>query len=79
LWSRSYPLLHKGGKKGFPPRGDFVEEILKAKLGRRSRPDWRGWITLVWVIVWGWAYGTMAFHARAPQVLAWLRSWTAGH
>jgi hypothetical protein len=56
-----------------------VEEILKAELGRRSRPDWRGWITLVWVIVWGWAYGTMAIHARATQVLAWLRSWTAGH
>ena len=44
----------------------------------RSRPDWRGWIALAWVIGWGWAYGIMAFHARAPQVLAWLRRWTAG-
>jgi hypothetical protein len=48
-------------------------------LRDRSRPDWRGWIALIWVIVWGWAYAIMAFHARAPQVLAWLRSWTAGH
>jgi hypothetical protein len=56
-----------------------MHEISKGKLGHFSRPDWRAWIALVWVIVWGWAYGTMAFQARAPQALAWLRTLTAGH
>ncbi len=56
-----------------------MQEISNAKLGHLSRVDWRGWITVVWVVVWGWAYGTMALEARAPQVLAWLRSWSAGH
>ncbi len=56
-----------------------MQEISTAELDHRSRPDWRGWIALVWVIVWGWAYATMAFQARAPQVLTWLRTWTAGH
>jgi hypothetical protein len=36
--------------------------------------DWRGWIALVWALWWGWSYSVMAFHARAPQVLAWLRT-----
>jgi hypothetical protein len=40
----------------------------------RWRLDWRGWIVLAWVLWWGWAYGVMAIHARAPQVLAWLRT-----
>jgi hypothetical protein len=53
-----------------------VQEI--SRLGHRSPPDWRGWITLVWVLVWGWAYATMAYHARAPLVLAWLKTWMAG-
>jgi hypothetical protein len=51
-----------------------VQEIPRSNLGARRRPDWRGWIALIWVIVWGWAYGTMAFQARAPQALAWLRT-----
>ena len=69
------------GSDGASPSqgGKSVHEISKTKLGHHSRPDWRGWIALVWVIVWGWAYGTMAFQARAPQVLAWLRTWSAGH
>jgi hypothetical protein len=38
------------------------------------RVDWRGWITLAWVLWWGWAYAAMALHARGPQVLAWVRA-----
>jgi hypothetical protein len=41
---------------------------------RRNRPDWRGWIALAWVLVWGWAYALMAIQARAPQVVSWFRS-----
>jgi hypothetical protein len=41
---------------------------------RRIRTDWRGWIALTWAIGWGWAYALMAIQARAPQVLAWIRS-----
>ena len=42
-----------------------------------DRPDWRGWIGLAWVLVWGWAYALMAIEARSPQALAWFRSWMA--
>ena len=44
-----------------------------------GQPDWRGWITLVWVLWWAWAYGIMAIQARAPLVSAWVRSWASGH
>lgn len=43
------------------------------------RADWRGWIALTWVLVWGWAYAAMAIQARAPQVVSWIRSVTTGH
>jgi len=42
-------------------------------------PDWRAWIALAWALGWGWAYVIMVGHARAPQVLTWLRAWRAGH
>ena len=45
---------------------------------QRNRPDWRGWIAVVWVLVWGWAYAVMAVQARAPQVVSWFQSLTAG-
>ena len=44
------------------------------KLPDRWRLDWRGWITVAWVLGWGWAYAVMAIHARGPQVMAWLRA-----
>jgi hypothetical protein len=56
------------------PRGNSVQELSKVEPRHRPRPDWRGWIALVWVIGWGWAYGTMVFQARAPQLLTWLRA-----
>jgi CHASE2 domain-containing sensor protein len=42
----------------------------------RTRPDWRGWIALAWVLAWGCVYALMAIQARAPQVLAWFQSST---
>jgi hypothetical protein len=36
--------------------------------------DWRGWITLAWVLGCGWAYAVMAVRARGPLVLGWLRA-----
>jgi hypothetical protein len=39
----------------------------------RFGPDWRAWLALMWALGWGWAYVIMVFHARAPQVSAWLR------
>ncbi len=39
----------------------------------RARPDWRGWLALSWAVAWGSAYAVTAFHARAPQVIGWLR------
>jgi hypothetical protein len=44
-----------------------------------NRLDWRGWIALVWVLVWGWVYALMAIQARAPQLLAWIRTLTTRH
>ena len=38
-----------------------------------SRTDWRGWLALAWVVLWGSAYAVMAIQARAPQVVQWLR------
>jgi hypothetical protein len=44
----------------------------------RVRVDWRGWIGLIWVLWWAWAYALMAIQAKSPQVLAWFRSLTSG-
>ncbi len=40
----------------------------------RWRQDWRSWITLAWVLCWGWAYAAMVASARGAQVIAWLNS-----
>jgi hypothetical protein len=40
----------------------------------RPRLDWRGWIAVAWVLIWGWSYALMAIQARAPQVLDWMRT-----
>ncbi len=48
-------------------------------LVSRAQLDWRGWIALIWVLWWAWAYGLMVLQARAPQILAWIRSVAAGH
>jgi hypothetical protein len=45
----------------------------------RPRPDWRGWIVLTWVLIWGWAYALMAIEAKAPRVLTWIRSSRPGN
>jgi hypothetical protein len=37
----------------------------------RSRPDWRGWIALTWVVFWGSAYALTVIHARCPRLLSW--------
>jgi hypothetical protein len=59
----SRQLRHEtGGNRPFDPRSSS------------SRPDWRGWIALAWVVVWGWAYALMAIQARSPQVLEWIRA-----
>ena len=44
------------------------------RLSDRTRPDWRGWVALAWVVFWGWAYALMAIQARSPQVLEWFRT-----
>jgi hypothetical protein len=40
---------------------------------RYTRVDWRGWIALAWVVFWGWAYILMAFQARSPQIVHWIK------
>jgi hypothetical protein len=42
--------------------------------GPETRPDWRGWTGLAWVVFWGCAYALMVIQARSPQVLQWFRS-----
>jgi hypothetical protein len=37
-----------------------------------ARPDWRGWVALAWVVVWGSAYALIAIQARAPQLWSWI-------
>jgi hypothetical protein len=54
--------------------GESMPERPVPRLSPRIRPDWRGWIVLAWVLIWGWAYALMAIEAKAPQVLAWIRS-----
>jgi hypothetical protein len=44
-----------------------------------SRYDWKGWLAVAWVLWWGAAYVVTVLEARAPQLLIWLRSWSAGH
>ncbi len=36
-----------------------------------TRPDWRGRIGLVWVLIWGSAYAVAVIQARCPQLLSW--------
>ncbi len=36
--------------------------------------DWRGWITLAWVVWWGWLYSLMVLETKFPWVLARLRA-----
>jgi hypothetical protein len=40
---------------------------------RLAKIDWRGWITLVWVLWFGWLYSLMVLETKFPQVLAWVR------
>jgi hypothetical protein len=40
---------------------------------RRCKVDWKGWITLAWVIFWGGVYCNMAVRARGQRVLDWFR------
>ena len=40
---------------------------------RRSQVDWKGWVTLAWVIFWGGVYCSMAVRARGQRVLDWFR------
>jgi hypothetical protein len=42
------------------------------QTSQRRQLDWRGWITLAWVLWWGWAYCQMAVAVKGPQVLQWL-------
>jgi hypothetical protein len=41
-------------------------------VAARQGIDWRGWIGLVWAVVWGWAYALIAIRARSPQFLGWI-------
>ncbi len=34
--------------------------------------EWRGWIAVVWAVIWGAAYALMAIEARAPLLRHWL-------
>ncbi len=45
-------------------------------VATRSSPDWRGWIALAWVLLWGLAYVVMLLQARAPQVVRGIRMLT---
>jgi hypothetical protein len=54
------------------PRDD-IEGPPVAPPAPATRPDWRGWIGLAWVVFWGSAYTLTAIQARAPQILRWLR------
>jgi hypothetical protein len=40
-------------------------------LTSQTRPDWRGWIGLAWVVIWGSAYAVTVIQARCPQLLSW--------
>jgi hypothetical protein len=40
-------------------------------LKSRTRPDWRGWIALAWVVIWASAYTVTVIQARCPRLLSW--------
>ena len=48
-----------------------MAKFIRGELTERPRPDWRGWITLAWVIFWGISYCNMAVRARGQRVLDW--------
>ena len=35
--------------------------------------DWRGWITLAWVIFWAFSYCGMVVRARGGRVMNWFK------
>jgi hypothetical protein len=51
-----------------------MQRITTSEVTEPERFDWRGWITLAWVLWCGWAYALMAFKARGPLVMSWLRA-----
>lgn len=66
---RSAPLSRERERSVRPSR-----RSRSLTLAARQCIDWRGWIALTWVVVWGWAYALMAIQARSPQVLEWIRA-----
>jgi hypothetical protein len=42
-------------------------------MSDRPRWDWRGWVTLAWVIFWGACYCNMAVRERGGRVLDWFK------
>ena len=55
-----------------------MAKLIHGKLTDRPRSDWRGWITLAWVIFWGISYCNMALRARGQRVLDWFAPQQAG-
>ncbi len=53
-------------------------ENRQSQIDNPKSMDWRGWVALAWVLWWGSAYAMMAWHAKAPQVLAWLETLNSG-
>jgi hypothetical protein len=35
--------------------------------------DWRAWITLAWVVFWGFSYCSMVVQARGGRVMSWFK------
>lgn len=58
------------------PAMDGTPAASPARTHPRQQPDWRGWIALAWAVAWGSAYAVVAFHARAAQVMEWIRHMT---
>ena len=42
-------------------------------MRRCKEVDWRGWVTLAWVVFWGGMYCNTVVRARGQRVLDWFR------
>ena len=38
--------------------------------------DWRAWITLAWVVFWGFSYCSTVVQARGGRVMSWFKPQT---
>jgi hypothetical protein len=65
---RSHPMTSPTPRRPYPENADRSSPIVVAAC------DWRGWIAVAWVLIWGGIYLRTAVVPRASKAIAWVIS-----